>query len=205
VSHYRADHRTAHLISYGLDPQVVCLSRLGNTWWFLGRPDKAVAARDTALALAEEIGHPATRGTALVFAALLAIDMGEPERVRGYAATLDGLEHHGRAVRATAAALGGFVEVLDGHHAAGIARIERVLADPDAGEHAPGFGAGTLRILLGACAIAGDARAGLVAADRSLGLGVTAQVWEAEARRLRSRFAAQLDEPGAERSANAGA
>jgi DNA-binding SARP family transcriptional activator len=193
VDRYRAEHRGTHLVRYILDPQVVCLSRLGNTWWFLGRPAEAVRARDAALALAEEIGHPQSLGTALVFAALLAIDMREPERVRAYTASLnDGLEQQWRPTQASAAALNGFVDVLDGRVSAGMARIQRVLDDPGAGEHAPGMGGAVVRILLEACAIAGDARTGLAAADRALGMGGTARVWEAEARRLRTEFLAAL-------------
>ena len=58
VDRYRPEHRHAHLISYGLDPKVVCLSRLGNTLWFLGYPETATRARDAALALADELGIP---------------------------------------------------------------------------------------------------------------------------------------------------
>ena len=46
VARYRPDDRRAHLLQYGLDPKVICLSRLGNTLWFLGHADAAAEARD---------------------------------------------------------------------------------------------------------------------------------------------------------------
>jgi len=54
----------------------------------VGREAEAARERDAALALAEEIGYPPTRGTALMFAAPLAVDAREPERVRAYTASL---------------------------------------------------------------------------------------------------------------------
>ena len=88
VERYRPEYRRAHLFHYGLDPKAICLSRLGNTLWFLGYPEAAVRARDAALALAEEIAHPFTEATVLVFASMLALDLRDPERVHEYAATL---------------------------------------------------------------------------------------------------------------------
>jgi hypothetical protein len=48
-------------------------------------------------------------------------------------------------------------------------------------------------VLLEACAVAGEAEAGLAAAEGAIGLDVT--LWEAEARRLRAEFLAALDAP----------
>jgi hypothetical protein len=50
-----------------------------------------------------------------------------------------------------------------------------------------------LRVLLEACAAAGDAQTGLAAAERAIGLD--ASLWEAEARRLRAEFLAALEAP----------
>lgn len=199
VARYRPDHRAAHLARYTLDPQVVCLSRLANTWWFLGHPDEAVRARDAALQLAAEVGNPSSRGTALVFAALLAVDMHEPEQVRGYTAALgEDLQHQMRAIQAGAAALRGFVDVLDGETAAGLERIRRVLDGAGSADHAPGLGAAVTRLLLEACVIAGDHDAGVDVADRLLTMGGAARVWEPEARQVRARL------QDAARSRNAG-
>ena len=54
------------------------------------------------------------------------------------------------------------------------------------------------RVLIEACALAGDARQGLAVADRALELGMGALLWEAEFRRLRGDFLDALGAPGAE-------
>jgi hypothetical protein len=195
VERYRPEYRRAHLFHYGLDPKAICLSRLGNTLWFLGYPEAAARARDAALALADGIAHPFTRATVLVFASLLALDMRDPERVREYAAALiAGIgERAGLPARVHAEALAGYSDVVDGRTTVGIARIKHALAETRGADHAPGHRASWLRVLLEACAVAGDARAGLAAAESAIGLGVT--LWEAEARRLRAEFLAALAAP----------
>jgi DNA-binding SARP family transcriptional activator len=195
VERYRPEYRRAHLFHYGLDPKAICLSRLGNTLWFLGYPEAAVRARDAALALAEEIAHPFTKATVLVFASMLALDLRDPERVHEYAATLiAGLgERAGLPARIHAEALAGYSDVVDGRTAAGIARIQQVLAETHGADHAPGHRASWMRVLLEACAVAGDAQTGLAAAEGAIGLDVT--LWEAEARRLRAEFLVALDAP----------
>jgi DNA-binding SARP family transcriptional activator/tetratricopeptide (TPR) repeat protein len=197
VDLYCPEHRPTHLLRYGLDPKVICLSRLGNTLWFLGFPEAATRARDAALALVDEIGHPDSRGTALVFAAMLAVDMREPEHVRAYTASLndDGLEHQWRPTQVNGLALNGYVSVLDGQNEAGFARIQHALDELGRADHAPGMRAYLVRLLLEACATARDARAGFVATERALAMGGAARVWEAEARRLRAEFLAVLGAP----------
>jgi tetratricopeptide (TPR) repeat protein len=196
VDRYRPEQRPTHLLRFGIDLEVVCASRLGNTLWFLGHPDAATRAAGAALALATEVGHPFSRATALVFAALLAVDLGDPASVRAHTAALTARpEDHEPPTRVPADALRGFVRVLDGRSAAGIEQIRRALDDPAEGEHAPGMHASIARVLLEACRVAGDARAGLVAADRVLAATDNVHTWEAEARRLRGEFLAALGAP----------
>jgi DNA-binding SARP family transcriptional activator len=196
VDRYRAEQRPTHLLRFGMDLEVICASRLGNTLWFLGHPDAATRAAGAALALAAEIGHPFSRATALVFAAMLAVDLGDPASVRSHTAALSAQpEDHEPPTRVPADALRGFVEVLDGRAAAGIDRIRRALDDPAEGEHAPGMHACIARLLLEACRIAGDAGAGLAAADRILAASDNVHTWEAEAGRLRGEFLAALGAP----------
>jgi DNA-binding SARP family transcriptional activator len=197
VDLYRPEHRPAHLLRYGLDPKVICLSRLGNTLWFLGFPEAATRARDIALALADEIGHLHSRGTALVFAAMLAVDMREPERVRAYTTSLndDGLEHQWRPSQVNGFALNGYVSVLDGQIEAGIARIQHALNELGRADHAPGMRAYLVRLLLEACVVAKNEQIGLAAAERALEMGGAARVWEAEAHRQRAEFFATLGSP----------
>jgi hypothetical protein len=197
VERYRPEHRATHLLRYGADPKVICLSRLGNTLWFLGYPEEAVRARDAALALADEIEHPYSQATALVFAALLAIEMRDTDGVRGYTAKLIA-EHAKHGMRPNDVATehyGGYIDVLDGRAATGIARIQRTLHESLEGDHAPGMRAFSVRVLLEACAVAGDARTGLETADWALGLGGAHGIWEAETHRLRAEFLVALGGP----------
>jgi DNA-binding SARP family transcriptional activator len=197
VDRFRAEHRPAHLLRFGMDLEIICTSRLANTLWFLGHPAAAVAARDAALALAAELGHPFSHATALVFAALLALDLRDPGAVRSCAAALAVQPADQAPTRVMSGAFTGYVEVLDGR-AGALAGIRRALDDPAEGEHAPGMHASVARVLLEACLAAGDARAGLAAADRVLAVEDNVRTWEAEARRLRGEFLAALGAPGGE-------
>jgi DNA-binding SARP family transcriptional activator len=197
VARYRPEQHRVHVLRYGLDPKVICSSRLGNTLWLLGHPQEALRARDAALAHADEIGHPYTRAVALVFAALLALEMRDAERLRADVAALRSWPHVGEvpSTGVTAEALAGYVSVLDGEVEPGIRRIRDALEDPRGADHAPGMRGTILRVLLDACAIAGDASAGLPAADRALAIGGAARIWEAEVRRLRAELLAALGSP----------
>ncbi len=177
------------------------MSRLGNTLWFLGQLDEARRARKAAIALADEIRHPFSRATALVFASLLALDLRDLDDLREYvgmlqlpSAELEARHAQGQANSSTADALGGLVDVLDGRHEAGIARIQRILAELPRSGYAPGQRATVARLLVEAHVAAGDMRAALAAAEQALETG-SVHVWEAEVRRLRAEFLAALGAP----------
>jgi hypothetical protein len=193
VAHFRPAQRAAHIARYGLDPEVICLSRLANTLWFLGDADAAVVARDRALALAGEVGHATSTATAHVFAALLALELRDEDALRRYVAGL--ARPPWQAIAVSGAALTGYVAVLDGQRRHGLARIRRALEDSRDADHAPGLHASVARVLLEACAATGDARAGLAATELPPATG--AQLWEAERLRLRARFLAALGAPDA--------
>ena len=195
IGRYRPDYRRAHLLQYGLDPKVICLSRLGNTLWFLGHAAAASDARDEALALADEIGHPYSQQTALVFAALLALDMRDLELVRGYAAQWEAHLGESAAPQAwiAAEAIAGYLDVVAGG-TAGLARIQGALDHTREFQHAPGIRACMVRWLLEACIASGECRLGLAIADESLGREA-ATLWEAETRRLRAEFLTALGAP----------
>jgi DNA-binding SARP family transcriptional activator len=194
VAAYRPDRRPAHLLRYWLDPQVVCLSRLGNTLWFLGDAVAACHARDGALALAADIGHEPSRRVALIFGALLALEMEDIERFREYVAALDAgqTEHDARPNRVSTQVLGAYVRVLDGQWQRGIATIRGALDDLDGGGHAPGQRAVVGRVLISAYAAARDPRRRLAAAEQLLAMGGAASLWEAEAHRVRAECLAEL-------------
>ena len=182
--------------------EVLAATRLANTFGFLGRPEAAAGARDRALDLATRTGHPHSRVGALVFAAMLALELRDPAAVRACTAEL--AVRPGDLARPTgvvADALAGYVEVLDGHPAGGIARIRRALEDPAEGEHAPGMHAMVARVLLEASLAAGDVETALVAADRALGDQDNVRTWESEGRRRRAELRAALGAAGDETEA----
>jgi DNA-binding SARP family transcriptional activator len=178
---YRPEHRPIHLLRYGQDPLVVCTSRLANTWWFLGQPAEAVKARDTALRLGEEAGHPYSRAVALTFAAVLALDMDDVPQLRIFVAELATLGHQVRQTRVGLEALGGYLDVIDGRVAQGLDRCRRAIADQKQVESAPGTRAFLQRVLLAAARAAGDETTAQSAADRLLKMGGAASVWRTEA------------------------
>jgi DNA-binding SARP family transcriptional activator len=193
VARSRPEHRHAHLLRYAQDTKVICLSRLGNTLWFLGYPEAAARTRDAALALADELGHRYSRVNALWFSALLALEMRDREHLRENLAALwaGRLADEAKQSQAASEAAADYLDVLDGRKEIGIARIERALAEVELSQHAPGERATVIRVLLEAYATTGDVQAGLAAADRGLAMGGT-PLWEAEVRRLRAEFLAAL-------------
>src|SRR4029453_10168575 len=186
----------------GGDPgttEVLAASRLGNTLGFLGRPEAAARARDRALDLAARTGHPPSRLGALMFAAMLALERRDPASVRAYTAEL--AARPGDLARPTGVAtdaLAGYVEVLDGRPADGIARIGRALEDPAEGDHAPGMQAMVARVLLEASLAAGDVETALAAADGAPGDQDNVRTWESEGRRRRAELRAAQGAPDAE-------
>lgn len=189
-----------HVAAYGLDPKVVCQSRLANTLWILGETDRAVAARASALALAQELAHGHTHVVGLVFAGMLALDMRDRDGLRDHTAALERATSAdtGPHTHVVAHALRGYLDILDGHASAGLARVTHVLDSADLRDPAPGTRAILARVLLEACVASGDARSGLAAADRALAMEGGIGPWEAEARRLRAEFLATLGATRAE-------
>jgi DNA-binding SARP family transcriptional activator len=191
VERCRPEHRTAHLLHYGQDPEVVCLTRLAHTLWLLGREEEAARAGDTGVLLADERGHPYSLAVARIWAALLALDRREHAALRRHARALEGAEPvHGPAQhRLAAEAFSGLVDVLDGRENEGLERVREALGAARSGQPpAPGIRAILTRILLEAYATAGAAQAGLAEADEALAADDGVLLWEAEARRLRAEF-----------------
>jgi len=192
VTAYRDENRREHLLRYAQDPQSICLTRLALTHWFLGDGDAAIRARDRGLARAEEIGHPYSLATSLLFASLLALDMRDLPSLRGFVDRAKAVTSAGTGVQVEGAlaALAAYLDVVDGRPSEGIARIRRVVAaTPPVDQAAPGLRSSLLRILLAACDAADDADAGLVVADELIALS-SSVVWRSEAERLRAKFRA---------------
>ncbi|MFL5759921.1 MAG: ATP-binding protein [Thermomicrobiales bacterium] len=190
VRRYAPAHRREHLLHYGLDPKVICLSRLANTLWVLGYPASAIRAKDDALAFANQVGHSYSREVTLVFAAFLALELHDNEAIRAYAQEFMRLqgEHGTRAIQTNSRAFDGYVDILDGRQAGGIARIQQALADVDEADYAPGQRSTIWRLLLEAYVVAGDALAGLAATNGALASASGGRLYEAEFRRLRAEF-----------------
>jgi tetratricopeptide (TPR) repeat protein len=186
VADFDPSTRTQHHDLYGHDPQVVCLSRLANTLWFLGREDDARRACADALALAEEVGHPLSQDTAAIFSCLLAIDLGDHDQLRRWARR-GALDMDLLPFATKHEAILGLLDVLDGRHAEGLDRIRAALDRCGGRNFYPGFQAAIGRILLAAHTVAGDAAGGIETSDRALELGST-PLWEAELLRARAEF-----------------
>ena len=126
----------------------------------------------------------------------MALDRHDEELLRGHVEALAGTV--GGPAERTAEALAGFLDVLDGRVAEGLDRVRRVVDGGERGQPAaPGEQGLLVRVLVEACARAGDPRAGLAAADRVARTGNGAQPWAAEIRRLRATFLDALDAPPA--------
>ena len=83
IDRYVPERRATHMALYSQDPKVVCLSRLAWTLWLLGRLDEAVEARDSALALADELDHPFSCCYARFYGALVSQELDdEPARAQ---------------------------------------------------------------------------------------------------------------------------
>jgi hypothetical protein len=194
LERYRPERRPAHLLRYGLDPQVICLSRLGNTLWFLDDVEAARATRGRALELAREIAHPASRAVAQVFAALLALETGEVELLEELACALDARDsvHDAPQIRHAARLFRCYLQVLEGKTRAGLSEINALMDDPHSARHAPGMRAVQARVLVVAAQLTRDARAAHSAAERALKSAGSARLWLAEAHRVHAENAASL-------------
>ena len=187
VTDFDASMRPRHHVVYGHDAQVVCLSRLANTLWFLGHDEDARSTCDDAMALAAQVGHPLSHDTAAIFSCLLALDLDDHDRLRGATAQLgalsmDSLPHHTKRD-----ALLGLVDVLDGRPAAGIARVRAAFDGCQGRNFYPGFRATIMRVLLAAHVAADDYAGGLAVCAEALAMGSTT-IWDAEIHRCRAEF-----------------
>ncbi|HEY7272018.1 MAG TPA: AAA family ATPase [Actinoplanes sp.] len=180
VDRYRPENRFAHLLAYGQDPQVLSLIRLAHVHFRLGEPAEARRLQHRALAQARTVGHPFTLAAALLFAAILDLDLADEAALRGRVAELTALRERVEAppIRLTTDALTGYLQVLDGAVQSGMAGIDAALADPGR-ETAPGVPAMLLRIRLAAAQAAGLTDVACDTARRLLADGV--RVWDAMA------------------------
>lgn len=189
VDEFDSSSRQKHHDRFGHDPQVVCLSRLANTLWFLGRSSEARAACDEALAMGTSVGSVLSHDIALVFAAMLAIDLGDRDLLRRAATTMVDNGFDALPFELKGQAFIGLLEVFDGQPEGGVARIRGALARCDGRNFFPAFQA-TLGRVLAAAADAGaaaDPGFRLEACTEVLAMGST-RLWVPEIRRVRAEL-----------------
>ncbi len=184
LDRWRPEHRAEHLLRYGQDTELTARIRLAHTQWLLG--DRAAAARTRDAALGGLGEHAHTRAIVHLWAALIALDERDEERLREHARVV--ADHARGPAERPAEALSGLVDVLD-HRPGGLERVWRVVdaAAQDA-PAAPGEPGLLARIHVEACVLAGHPEAGLDACERALRTSNQAQPWTAEIERLKTRF-----------------
>ena len=187
VARYRPADLQIHLVRYGQDPKVACLSRLGNTLWFLGEPDAAQRARDAALAWAERIAQPLSTGIALLFGSVLALDMDDEPGLRELVARLAATGRSRRRSSCRPTRWSATWRCATARPRPGSPRSTRPSARRKPSP-APGTPAILARIRLAAAVAAGDPQRSRAAANALLTMGGAAAVWAAEARRVAAAF-----------------
>jgi hypothetical protein len=196
MERFEPDRRRAHVLRYGQDPELVVRLRLAHTLWLLGQPDEADRQRDLALAAAARSSHAYSRAVTFLWAANVALDRGEHAELRRHAQALAAyaVEDAPAQVLVPVDLFTGYLDVLDGRTAQGLARVRRVREQVVLGEApAPGVPGFATRVLLESYAVAHDPGSGLALAEEALGMGRGAELWEPEIRRLRAIFMAALD------------
>jgi predicted ATPase len=181
----------------GVDPGVTCGAHMAIVLWLLGSPAQAVQQAQRAHRLAERLGQPFSLAYALDLLALLHVLRGDWRAVQEQAqavstlATAQGF----RFFQAHATLLTGRALAAQGETAPGLAQMRQGLAIIQASGQIAGM-AGTLSLLAEACALDGQAEAGLEVLATALDLIHTRELrlWEAEVHRLRG--ALLLARPG---------
>jgi predicted ATPase len=85
IALYDSQQHRSHAFLYGFDPGVASLSFMAWTLWYLGYPDQALKGAHEALALAQDVSHPFSLGTALNWTAELHQYRREIQAARGRA------------------------------------------------------------------------------------------------------------------------
>jgi DNA-binding SARP family transcriptional activator/tetratricopeptide (TPR) repeat protein len=203
MERFRPEHRRAHVLRYGQDPELLVRLRLAHTLWLLGHPAEADRQRDLALRAAAESSHGYSRAAVWVWAAIVAADRGEVAEFRRHVRKLTAApaDEGPAQVRLAAELFVGHLSVLDGRTDQGLEHMRTVHAQLIGGQApAPGLPGVATRLLLEAYALADQPEAGLALAGQALrdqgrGMGRGAQLWEAEIRRLRATFLAARGAP----------
>jgi tetratricopeptide (TPR) repeat protein len=195
-AHYDPERHPAHVLLYGEDPGVACLSYAAWIRWFLGQPDQAMERSREALTLARPLAHPFSLARALSFAAALRQFRREGQAAKEQAeAAIDLSTEHGFPFwLASATVVRGWALAQVAGHGSGrqaetaVAQIRQGLSDWQA------LGIELIRhhllaLLAEAYLKAGQAEAGLSALAEALPVGAgVGHAWEAELYRLKGEL-----------------
>src|SRR5262245_32688097 len=127
---YDAQQSHAHILLYGDDARVGCLSYITLVLWFLGYADQALEKMQTTLALARELAHPFSLAYALIAAAWLHQYRQEAQTTQAYAAEAVALSRaQGIPLReAQGTIMCGWALTAQGQREAGMAQMQQGLA-----------------------------------------------------------------------------
>jgi predicted ATPase len=194
MASYDAKLHHTHMARYGRDPGIVCLVYGALAHWLLGAPDHAMTAMHQALALANTVEHPMSRGNTLAQAALLHLLRGEAQagQARATAALTLATAYGLATVVALGTVLESVARAAQEPRAEGLAQLQQSLAAWQATGQEPG------RLLVLALAAEQYGRAGQAEAGLRLLTAALAslhnqgpRLWEAELYRVRGTLLLQ--------------
>ncbi|SJM29949.1 hypothetical protein BQ8482_120004 [Mesorhizobium delmotii] len=206
IALYDPERHGSTAFTFGQDLGVAVLSHLVWVLWLLGYPDQASRRQAEALALARRVGHKNTLRFALMYSAMAGAYGNNAGLAAEHSASLLELAREQKfdLWRAGATVVKGWAIARQGRGEAGIAAIERGLAEwtsSGAEWMRPLF----LSLLADACALSGDVRRALDLVGEALtAVERTGQCWPAaELHRLQGQFLTAL--PNGARPAEASA
>jgi hypothetical protein len=128
MERFRPEHRRAHVLRYGQDPELLVRLRLAHTLWLLGHSAEADRQRDLALRAAAESSHGYSRAIVWVWAAIVAADRGEVAEFRRHVRELTAApaDEGPAQVRLAAELFAGHLSVLDGRTDQGLEHMRMV-------------------------------------------------------------------------------
>ncbi|MBI3796152.1 MAG: hypothetical protein HY268_04170, partial [Deltaproteobacteria bacterium] len=186
---------------YGLDPGVVCLSRVAGVWWQLGYPDQALKRSRAALTLAQELAHTHSLAFALSSASMHHLHRREWRVSQERAEALIALSREqGFAHFLTLGTImrGGAL-IMQGQEEEGITQLRQVLAAERASVSA-GRRVLVLMLLAEAQGKVGQAEEGLALLAEALAVADKLRPYEAEMYRLKGELTLKQSEVRGPRS-----
>ena len=130
IEAYDLSHRDEHLALYAQDPKAICLVRLALVELWAGDPGRAGDTAGSALEVAVDLDHLMTLAYVITYAAILAAESEDLDRLRELLAEADLLWNRVSMpyLKIALDALRGWLEVLEGS-AGGIEKIVQSVAD----------------------------------------------------------------------------